>query len=149
MQKVGVREGLDIKRRDIIKFFKNCEHSLNRGRYRDENTLKSTKIKVMENREERREEIREEKREERREERHNHHLPNQTAEDILANGKRHHNHNTGKINRLWLWLGVIILIFILGWWLWTICIAEDVTGVDNGTVSPQQTVQMILPLLGF
>ena len=101
----------------------------------------------METREERREEIREEKREEKREARREH-LPNQEAEDVLANGKRNHNRNTNKINKMWLWLGVLILIFILIWWLWSIGIFEDTTGVSNGTVSPQETVNMILPFFG-
>ena len=97
----------------------------------------------MENREERREELREERREERREQ-----LPNQQAEEVLANGKNQHRHSTRRINKLWLWLGVLILIFLLIWWLWTICMAEDATGVTNGTVSPNETVQMILPFFG-
>lgn len=84
------------------------------------------------NREERREEIREEKREERREERKEQRLPDQNAEEVLANGKKQHNHSTKRINKLWIWLGVIILIFILIWWLWTIGMAEDETGVTNG-----------------
>lgn len=97
----------------------------------------------MENREERREEMREERRDERHEERMEK-LPNQNAEDVLANGKRNHNHNTRKINRLWLWLGVLILIFILCWFLFGIGTAEDVSGVQNGT---QGSIDMIMSLL--
>ena len=61
-----------------------------------------------------------------------HHLPNQEAEDVLANGKRKHNHNTVKTNKLWLWLGVLVLIFILLYWLWTIGLFEDMSGIING-----------------
>ena len=102
----------------------------------------------MENREERREELREEQKEKRHEEKKREELPNQNAEEVLANGKRKHNGSTRRINKLWLWLGVIILIFILVWWLWTIGMAEDATGVSNGTVDAQGTINMILPLLG-
>ena len=94
------------------------------------------------NREERREEMREERREQRHEE---HRLPNQQAEDVLANGKREHNNHTRRINRLWLWLGVIVLIFILIYFLFIIGTGEDVDGVQNGTVG---SVDMIMNLLG-
>ena len=70
-------------------------------------------------------------RENERRDRHDH-LPNEEAQNLLANGKKRHNNNTRKINKMWLWLGVLILVFILIWWLWTIGTAEDVTGVDNG-----------------
>lgn len=101
----------------------------------------------MDNREERREELREERREERRAERHEH-LPNQNAEDILANGKIKHNEHTRKINKLWLWFGVLILIIILVLWLGTLGIFGDLSGYFNGTVAPQQTVNMIMSLFG-
>ncbi|MCM1369726.1 MAG: hypothetical protein NC204_05070 [Candidatus Amulumruptor caecigallinarius] len=54
------------------------------------------------------------------------------AEHSLANGKRERNKNTRKVNSLWLWLGVIILIFILFWWLYSIGTFEALTGVSNG-----------------
>lgn len=59
-------------------------------------------------------------------------LNRQEANELKARGKRRHENNTRKINKLWLWLGVIILIFILLWWLWAIGTFEDVTGVTNG-----------------
>lgn len=59
-------------------------------------------------------------------------LERQEANEMKATGKNRHRENTRKINKLWIWLGVLILIFILIWWLWTFGIAEDVTGVTNG-----------------
>lgn len=52
--------------------------------------------------------------------------------ELLADGKNRKRNNTRKINRLWLWLGVIILIFILFWWLFSIGTFEDLIGVSNG-----------------
>ncbi len=63
---------------------------------------------------------------------HEHLDPNQLAESLPANGRRRHNENTGKINRLWLWLGVLVLIFILLYWLFSIGIFGDMTGFFNG-----------------
>ena len=59
-------------------------------------------------------------------------LERQEAAEIKANGKQRRREHTRKVNKLWIWLGVIILIFILVWWLWTFGIAEDVSGVTNG-----------------
>lgn len=59
-------------------------------------------------------------------------LERQEAAEIKATGKQRHREHTRKVNKLWVWLGVIILIFILVWWLWTFGIAEDVSGVTNG-----------------
>ena len=98
----------------------------------------------MENREERREEIRDERREERREERKEERLPNQEAESLLANGKNQHRENTRNINKMWIWLGVLILIFILLYFLFGIGTAEDVSGVQNGT---QGSMDMIMNFL--
>lgn len=54
------------------------------------------------------------------------------AERMPANGKNRKRHGTNKTNRLWLWLGIIILIFILVYWLFSIGLFEDMTGVING-----------------
>lgn len=51
---------------------------------------------------------------------------------LPANGKNRKRKDTGKTNRLWLWFGVIILIFILLYWLFSIGIFEDLTNVFNG-----------------
>lgn len=59
-------------------------------------------------------------------------------EDILeagklkAEGKREERHCSGKVNKLWLWLGVLLLIFILLWWLYSVGMFEDLIGVSNG-----------------
>lgn len=57
---------------------------------------------------------------------------NQTANELRANAKNRKNSNILKNNRLWLWLGVIILIFILFWWIFGIGTAEDIVGTANG-----------------
>ncbi|MBO4965127.1 MAG: hypothetical protein J6C81_02540 [Muribaculaceae bacterium] len=54
------------------------------------------------------------------------------AESMPAGAKMQKRHNSSKSNRLWLWLGVIILVFILVYWLFSIGIFEDMTGVING-----------------
>lgn len=52
--------------------------------------------------------------------------------ELLTRGKARKNDGVRKSNRLWLWLGVLILIFILLWWLWSIGMFEDLTGISNG-----------------
>lgn len=54
------------------------------------------------------------------------------AESMQAAGKMKKRHDSSKTNRLWLWLGVIILIFIIVYWLFSIGLFEDMTGVING-----------------
>lgn len=51
---------------------------------------------------------------------------------LKAKGKMRKRENTTKINKLWIWLGVLLLIFILLWWLMSIGMFEDLTGVSNG-----------------
>lgn len=64
-------------------------------------------------------------------------LPVQEAEELKADAKREVRKHSKKVNRLWLWLGVLILIFILLWWLWTIGTFEDVLGTsNNAAMSP-------------
>ena len=53
---------------------------------------------------------------------------------LRADAKHRKNNSTRKVNKLWLWLGVLILIFILLWWLYPIGTFEAITGVDNGVV---------------
>lgn len=67
-----------------------------------------------------------------REIRKEHEDPNMEAQRLKAEGKIRKNESTRKTNKLWIWLGVLILIFILVWWLWTIGIGEDISGVTNG-----------------
>lgn len=54
------------------------------------------------------------------------------ADSLRAQGKERHRENTRKINRLWLWLGVLILIAILLYWLFSIGLIGDLSGVSNG-----------------
>lgn len=51
---------------------------------------------------------------------------------IRLEHKELRENSTRKVNKLWLWLGVLILIFILLYWLYTIGLFEDLTGVTNG-----------------
>ncbi len=57
---------------------------------------------------------------------------NEEAQRLRADGKERKNNGTRKVNRLWLWFGVLILIFILLWWLYSIGTFEALTGVTNG-----------------
>lgn len=61
-----------------------------------------------------------------------HGLANEEAQKLRAEGKIRKNNGTRRVNRLWLWLGALILIFILLWWLYSIGTFEALTGVTNG-----------------
>lgn len=63
----------------------------------------------------------------------NNHVDNadQIARSMKAEGKEKHRENTRKMNRMWLWLGVLILVAILLWWIFSIGFFEDTTGVTN------------------
>lgn len=54
------------------------------------------------------------------------------AQGLRAEGKVRKNNGTRKTNRLWLWLGILILIFILVWWLFSIGTFSDIIGTTNG-----------------
>ncbi len=54
------------------------------------------------------------------------------AREPLANGRERKRESTRKINRLWLWFGVLILIAILLWWLFTEGMFADLVGATNG-----------------
>lgn len=54
------------------------------------------------------------------------------ANSMKAESRERHRENTRKINRLWLWLGVLALIAILLYWLFSIGIFESLSGVTNG-----------------
>lgn len=58
--------------------------------------------------------------------------PDQIAGSMPAEGKSRKRNSTVRTNRLWLWLGVIILIFILVYWLFAIGTFEDLIGYFNG-----------------
>ncbi len=54
------------------------------------------------------------------------------ARGLKAQGKIRKNKNTMKTNRLWLWFGVLILILILLWWLFSIGTFDALLGIANG-----------------
>lgn len=54
------------------------------------------------------------------------------SESMPAEGRNRKNENTRKINRMWLWFGVLVLIAILLWWIFSMGLFEDMTGVANG-----------------
>ncbi|MBD5189940.1 MAG: TMEM208 family protein [Bacteroidales bacterium] len=49
-----------------------------------------------------------------------------------AEQRKRKNESTRKMNKLWMWLGVVILIFILLFWIFGIGTQEAVDGIDNG-----------------
>lgn len=50
------------------------------------------------------------------------------ANSLKAQGRERHRENTRKINRLWLWLGVLVLIAILLYWLFSMGLMEGIAG---------------------
>lgn len=54
------------------------------------------------------------------------------SEAARAHHKNNVNNSTRKLNKLWLWLGVLVLIFILLYWLFSIGMFEDLAGTING-----------------
>lgn len=54
------------------------------------------------------------------------------AGSLPAEGRERKRKDTKKINNLWLWFGVLILIAILLYWLFSIGIMEDLMNVFNG-----------------
>lgn len=57
---------------------------------------------------------------------------NRIAEGLKAQAKMEENKHRAKNNRLWLWLGVLILVAILLWWLFTIGTFDALVGTANG-----------------
>lgn len=58
--------------------------------------------------------------------------PDQIAESMPAKGKNRKREDSVKTNRLWIWLGIIVLIFILLYWLFAVGTFEDLIGYFNG-----------------
>ena len=50
------------------------------------------------------------------------------ANSLKAEGRERHRENTRKINRLWLWLGVLILVAILLYWLFSMGLMSSIAG---------------------
>lgn len=55
-----------------------------------------------------------------------------TAESLPASGKVRKRRDTARINRLWIWFGVLVLIFILLFWLFAIGTFGDLADWFNG-----------------
>ena len=51
---------------------------------------------------------------------------------LAAEGRNRKRHDTKKVNNLWLWFGVLVLIAILLYWLFSIGIMEDILNYING-----------------
>lgn len=54
------------------------------------------------------------------------------AQSLTANGRNRKRESTRRTNKLWIWLGVLVLIIILLWWLFSIGMFEDQAGIING-----------------
>ena len=54
------------------------------------------------------------------------------ADSLPAKGKENKNNSTVRTNKLWMWLGVIVLIFILLYWLFAIGTFGDLMDWFNG-----------------
>ena len=53
------------------------------------------------------------------------------ARSMEAQQKDRQREKTRRMNKLWLWLGVMILVAILLWWIFSIGFFEDTSGVTN------------------
>ena len=66
---------------------------------------------------------------------HHHHedaTSDVVADSLRAKSKNEKRNSTKRINKLWLWLGVLVLVAILIWWLFTYVIFADTAAVFNG-----------------
>lgn len=54
------------------------------------------------------------------------------ANSLRAEARNRKRNSTRKINNLWLWFGIMILIFILLFWLFSMGIFGDLTSYFNG-----------------
>ena len=53
------------------------------------------------------------------------------ARSMEAEQKDKQREHTRRMNKLWIWLGVLFLVAILLWWIFSIGFFEDTTGVTN------------------
>ena len=51
---------------------------------------------------------------------------------MKENGNGRRESDSKKISRLWLWLGILVLIAILLYWIFSIGTVEDLAGSING-----------------
>lgn len=65
--------------------------------------------------------------------RHENHSDNADliAKSMKAEQKDKQRESTRRMNKLWIWLGVLVLVAILLWWIFSIGFFEDTTGVTN------------------
>ena len=68
--------------------------------------------------------------------RHGHHDNQKDNSEMIARSmeaeqKDKERAHTRGMNKLWLWLGVLVLIALLLWWIFSIGFFEDTTGVTN------------------
>lgn len=54
------------------------------------------------------------------------------ANSLKANSRNRKRNSMEKTNRLWIWFGVLVLIIILLYWLFSIGLFEDISGIVNG-----------------
>lgn len=54
------------------------------------------------------------------------------SESLPAEGREKKRHNTRKINNIWLWFGVMVLIAILLYWIFSIGLLGDSVNAFNG-----------------
>jgi len=57
---------------------------------------------------------------------------NMIANSLRAKGRKRKRESIRKINGLWLWLGILVLIAILIYWLFSIGIIGSLTDSFNG-----------------
>ncbi|MCH5225199.1 MAG: hypothetical protein J1D77_04330 [Muribaculaceae bacterium] len=68
-----------------------------------------------------------------RDDRHKHenHDADMIARSMEAHQKDKQREHTRRMNKLWIWLGVMFLVAILLWWIFSIGFFEDTSGVTN------------------
>lgn len=68
-----------------------------------------------------------------RDERHRDHRDNSEmiAKSMEAEEKNKERQHTRNLNKLWIWLGVMFLVAILLWWIFSIGFFEDTSGYTN------------------
>lgn len=67
-------------------------------------------------------------------ERHEHEAVNSDliADSLRADGKNRKRESTRRTNKLWLWLGVLVLVAILLYWIFSIGIIGSLNDSFNG-----------------
>lgn len=58
--------------------------------------------------------------------------PVDQAHELKREAQERRQKTIRKMNNWWLWFGVLVLVAILIWWLFSMGLAEDATGVING-----------------